>query len=222
VKAENTSSDTELADFAAQNDTGNTCSDREQMNTKQTNDRAEDIRQYEQLEEEIRQLNVRLTEAQDTVLRSRAEFENVKKRLFREKEQSIKFANESLLLSLLPFLDDLDRALQAHAEDDAGLYKGVELIKKKFLDTLYSQWHVKEILTVGKKFDPTLHEAIAVEESQDVTETIVIEEYQRGYIYYDRVLRTAKVKVRRLVPGVHTQALTEENNKHQPSGGKHE
>ncbi|MBM4332416.1 MAG: nucleotide exchange factor GrpE [Deltaproteobacteria bacterium] len=135
------------------------------------------------------------TENLDKWLRLRAEFENFKKRMQKEKSDLMKFSNESLLTAMLPALDNLARAVNhgKQAEENASLLEGVEIIHNQFLSIL-ERFGVKVIQAVGEIFDPAMHEAIAQEESNQEPNR-VLAEVERGYRFHDRLLRPAKVIV---------------------------
>jgi molecular chaperone GrpE len=125
--------------------------------------------------------------------RAQADFSNYKRRADQEKEELGKFANSGLILSLLPFLDDLERALGSVSPElaDVSWVDGVKLIERKFLTALERQG-VSVIKTLGEHFDPRLHEAIKEDTGE---EGMIIGEVQRGYKLNDRVLRPSKVIV---------------------------
>jgi molecular chaperone GrpE len=132
----------------------------------------------------------------DRYLRERAELENVKKRLQREKTDAIRFANESLLRDLLPVLDNLERAI-SHAElggNGQSVVEGVQLILKAALDIL-ERHGVKRIEAVGQPFDPSQHEAVAQVPDPDRPSNQVVDQYLPGYRLHDRLLRPAQVSV---------------------------
>jgi molecular chaperone GrpE len=135
---------------------------------------------------------------QDRLLRLQAEYENFKKRTARERVEFLKFSNESLLLEVLPVLDNLDRALaSARAEASfASLVSGVEMIVRLFRSTL-EKYGVKPMEAVGQPFDPSLHQAVAQLKSSDGLENHVVDEIQKGYFLEGRVLRAAMVRVSR-------------------------
>lgn len=147
-----------------------------------------------QLEEEIKELG-------DQLLRKAAEFENFRKRILREKEDSIRYANAALLNDVLPVIDDFERAIQSAADskDFDAFHTGVSMIEKQMVSMLERNWGLKRFSANGEPFDPEKHEAIAVEESDQHETEIVLEDYQKGYLLHDRVLRPAKVKVARPV-----------------------
>jgi molecular chaperone GrpE len=131
----------------------------------------------------------------DRLLRKTAEFENYRKRVDRERRELAQYAAGDLLESLLPIVDDFDRALQVEAGPDAEAYRqGIELIYKHLQDLL-TRRGVTPVETVGQTFDPHVHQAITYEASLGRAEGEVIEEVRRGYKLGDRLLRPAMVKV---------------------------
>ncbi len=136
-------------------------------------------------------------ESLDKMLRNQADLENTRKRLEREKQDFVKFANEGLILSLLNVLDDLERTVdlaESAKEDLSAFVKGVEMILAHLYELLKDHG-VKPIDAEGKIFDPNFHEALMQVESKELPEHTIIEVLQKGYLIHGRVLRTAKVKV---------------------------
>jgi len=137
-------------------------------------------------------------EAQETFARYQrlaADFENYKRRTRQELADRTQYANEELVRKLLPILDNFRRALE-HAPEgiDRNWFNGIKLVARQFEDTLQAQG-VSQIPSVGEKFDPAQHEAIASEETDEHEEGTVVEELQPGYRLHDRVLRPTLVKV---------------------------
>ncbi|HTY44435.1 MAG TPA: nucleotide exchange factor GrpE [Patescibacteria group bacterium] len=133
----------------------------------------------------------------DKLLRTQAEFENVRKRLERDKQDFVRFANEGMIVDLLNVLDDLERTVELAGgqQTDLGAFlKGIEMILAHLYDLL-KDYGVKPIETEGKLFDPHYHEALMQVEHKDLPEHTIVEELQKGYLLHDRVIRTAKVKV---------------------------
>jgi molecular chaperone GrpE len=129
----------------------------------------------------------------DRLLRKTAEFDNYRKRTDRERQQLSEAAAADLLQELLPLVDDMERALQAEGSD-AVIRKGVELIHKQLLDILRKRG-VRPIEALGADFDPHYHLAVAHDAADGRREGEVIEEFRRGYMLGDRLLRPAMVKV---------------------------
>jgi molecular chaperone GrpE len=135
--------------------------------------------------------------------RAQADLINYKRRIEQEKEETIKFANSALILSILPVLDDLERALNSALPEQAepGWLEGVRLIERKMKASLEAQG-LSQIEALGGKFDPHLHEAVRQDKGE---EGVIIEEVQKGYKFHDRVVRASRVVV--------GNGETEENNR---------
>jgi molecular chaperone GrpE len=146
-------------------------------------------------------LKDKLAEANDQYLRKAAEFENFRKRMNREKQEAIDFANQTLLLDLIPIIDDLDRAIKSAentgstSPEFTSLYEGIGMIEKRLVSQLENKWGLKRFDSAGEPFDPTRHEAIMMEKSAEISEPLVAEDFIKGYLLKDRVIRSAKVKV---------------------------
>lgn len=132
----------------------------------------------------------------DRYLRAVAELDNAKKRAQREREEYVRFANESLLRELLPALDNMDRAVRAgrDAREAPGLLAGVELIRREILRIL-EKFGLTTFTAVGQSFDPERHEAVMRVETTEHPEMTVLEETLPGYLLNGRVLRPAMVTV---------------------------
>ncbi len=137
-----------------------------------------------------------ISELKDRLLRLGAEFENFKKRMEREKEEYMKYALESFAKELLPFLDNLERAIQTAREnpDTDKILEGLELTLSGYFNTL-EKFGLKQFVAEGKRFDPNFHEALGVEEHDGVEENTVIKELLKGYTLHERVIRPALVVV---------------------------
>ncbi|MBC8317193.1 MAG: nucleotide exchange factor GrpE [Desulfobulbaceae bacterium] len=135
-------------------------------------------------------------EAKDRLLRLAAEFENFKKRLERERSLALKYAEESIIKELLPAVDNLERAIDQGKENHSveDLLAGVELTYRGIVTTL-AKFEVAPMICVGAPFDPNHHEALAMEESDEMDPNSVLKEFQKGYTYKDRLIRPAKVVV---------------------------
>ena len=147
----------------------------------------------------------------DRFVRQTAELDNFKKRVSREREDGIRFANEVLIKDLLPIVDNLERAV-AHASGGGNgkpLVEGVEMVLKGFLDVL-SKHGVSQIVALGQSFDPGKHEAMAQLDSESHAPNSVIDEHQRGYFYRERLLRPALVTIAK---GIKTNEKKNEPNK---------
>src|SRR5437667_3268344 len=141
-------------------------------------------------------LQADLDRFRDLAMRSRADFENYKKRSAREKEEAVKYANTSLLETLVSIADSFELGLEAaRGEGETSpIYSGMNLVLKQLQDFL-AENGLRPIDAVGQKFDPNLHEAIAHEPSSEVPEGVVIRQTRRGYRFKDRLLRPSAVVV---------------------------
>ncbi|MFH1678649.1 MAG: nucleotide exchange factor GrpE [Candidatus Omnitrophota bacterium] len=149
--------------------------------------------EYNQLRQEAEKSKENL----ERVLRLQADFDNVRKRLEREKQEFVRFANEELIVELLNVVDDLERALelaQTKHEDFSAFLKGVEMILAHLYDLL-KKHGLAPIEAKEKMFDPNYHEALLKLETDDFPEDTVVEELQKGYLLNGRLIRTTKVKV---------------------------
>lgn len=134
----------------------------------------------------------------DQLLRTTADFDNFKKRAARERQEAIKFANESLMQKLIPTLDNFDMAIAAatNAKDGAAqsLQTGVNMILSQLRQAL-TEAGLEEIDATGKPFDPNFHEAVSQQETTDAPEGQVLQQLRKGYKLRDRLLRPATVIV---------------------------
>src|SRR6267142_6960477 len=141
-------------------------------------------------------LAAELEKYKDAALRARADLDNFRKRVAREKEDAIRYANNSLLESLLPILDNFELGLDAakNSSDAAGIIQGLEMVRKQLEDFL-SDHGVEIVNAVGIPFDPNLHEAVAHEPNPDVAEGAVARQLRKGFKLKDRLIRPASVIV---------------------------
>jgi molecular chaperone GrpE len=144
-------------------------------------------------EGEVQKLKAERDTLLDRLARAQAEFENARRRAAKEQQDFRDFATVDAIKSLLPVIDSFERALQAKSE--AGDFRtGVELIYKQLQDVL-AKMGVRPIAAKGEQFDPHVHEAIEMVERPDAADHEVLEEWQRGYKFKDRLLRPAMVRV---------------------------
>jgi len=132
----------------------------------------------------------------EQILRLKADFENSKKRLEREKQDSIRYANEKLLSEVLPIMDDLDRAMASLKEghDPEQVAKGLKLAQEE-LHKVLERHGVTAVKGLGEDFDPNLHEAVGVVETAEEKEGTVVDEVQRGYLLNGRLIRPSRVRI---------------------------
>lgn len=155
---------------------------------------AEEAREEAAIEADLESALAEQERLRDQLLRARAEFDNYRKRTSRHYDELRKSAAESVLLDLLPVMDNLELAL-AHAGDDTSpLKEGVELVAKQFADVL-QRHNVRPIPAVGERFNPEIHEAISRVPSEEHPEDTIVQEFQKGYLLGDKVLRASKVVV---------------------------
>jgi molecular chaperone GrpE len=153
----------------------------------------------DELSDNLETLKQNVEKERDRFLRLSAEFENYKKRMTRQMDDFRKYANESLLKDLLTVVDNLERAIQTSEKEvtestQVCVVEGVEMTLTEVLKIL-KKGHVTPVEAMGKAFDPAFHEAVMQEESEEHPENTVINEFQKGYLIHDRLLRPAMVVV---------------------------
>ena len=156
-------------------------------------------KEIEELKKKLEEKEKEAKEHYDRLLRMAADLENYKKRAVKEREEWTKFANEDLMKAILPFIDNLERAIN-HAEkvvDTGVMIEGIRLTLQQILQTL-NRFGLAPFESVGKPFDPARHEAMLVVESDQHEPNQVVEEFQKGYLLNDRLLRPATVSVSKL------------------------
>lgn len=162
---------------------------------KETEEKVVSIPETEYLK--LKQEAVQAKEYWDKILRLQADFENTRRRLDKDRQEFIKYANEGIILELLNILDDLERTVElaeSEKKDFAVFLKGVEMILAHLYELLKENG-IKPIEAEGRIFDPHFHEALMQVENKELPEHTVVQELQKGYLLNDRVIRTAKVKV---------------------------
>jgi len=169
----------------------------DQNNDSNKEGKAETVDPLKEMEEKLESMGQEVKENYDRFLRVSAEFENYKKRAAREMNDFWKFANESFVKAMLPVVDNLDRAIESSSNDkqaDTSMLEGVDMILKEILK-IFEQFNVKPFESLGKTFDPSLHQAVMQEETEVYPENSVVNELQKGYMMHDRLLRPAMVVV---------------------------
>jgi len=144
-------------------------------------------------EAELQKVKAERDSLLDRLARAQAEFENARRRAAKEQQDFRDFATVDAIKSLLPVIDSFERALQTKSEP-GDFRSGVELIYKQLQDVL-TKLGVRPIAAKGEQFNPHVHEAIEMVETPDAADHEVLEEWQRGYKFKDRLLRPAMVKV---------------------------
>ncbi|MCX5657449.1 MAG: nucleotide exchange factor GrpE [Candidatus Omnitrophica bacterium] len=136
------------------------------------------------------------SEYQDKLLRLRAEFDNARKRMQKERDELTRFASQELIMEILPVVDDFDRLMDGIKDIQANgaVLEGIKMIQKRIHEVLIKNGLVK-METVGEKFDPAKHEALLTVETDEYPEGTIIEEARSGYLLHDKILRHAVVTV---------------------------
>ena len=160
------------------------------------NKKKKEDKEIEELKKKLEEKEKEAKENYDRLLRTAADFENYKKRAAKEKEDWTKFAIEDLIKAILPFIDNLERTVN-HAQkvkDTGVLIEGARLTLQQLLQAL-NKFGLSSFESVGKPFDPAVHEAMLVVETDKHEPNQVVEEFQKGYLLNDRLLRPATVSV---------------------------
>jgi len=154
------------------------------------------INEIELLKKKLQEAEVKCDEYLDMLKRVAAEYDNFKKRTQKEKEQISKDVTCDVVASFIPVADNLERALEAAEKngDSKAIKEGIEMVYKQFKDILKSL-DVSEIDSLGKKFDPNLHNAVMHVQDEKFGESEIVEVFQKGYILKDKVIRHSMVKV---------------------------
>lgn len=149
-----------------------------------------------ELLEKIKELKEESTKNFDLYLRSQADIENIKKRNKKDKDDWIRYSNETLIKEMLPVIDNLEKAI-SHSQNENSfdaLKEGVKLTLKGFIDTLVKSG-LEEVKAQGEPFDPSYHQAVSQQEDNNVGVGVILEELQRGYTLNERLIRPAMVVV---------------------------
>ncbi|HZJ86595.1 MAG TPA: nucleotide exchange factor GrpE [Erysipelothrix sp.] len=178
-------------------ETLNTIVDEEVEVTEEENEETveEELDEVALLQKENEALKEEVVKLKNDYFKAYADAENIRKRQQRDYELSMKYRIQTFAHDILPAIDNLERALaQEKSEETASYREGVEMIYEQVLSALKAEG-VEPIKALGKKFDPNIHQALQTEEVKGKKKDIVLEEYQKGYMIKDRVLRASLVKV---------------------------
>ncbi|MDO5569659.1 MAG: nucleotide exchange factor GrpE [bacterium] len=148
--------------------------------------------------DEIILLGNRIKELEEKLVRNQAELQNYKRRREEETSRIMKYANEDLILDILPILDTFERAVMMdddNLEDEVSKFLEGFIMIYNNLKNVLIKFEVKEIEALNEEFDPTYHQAVVTEKKEDTPSGMVIEVMQKGYIYKDKVIRPVMVKV---------------------------
>ncbi|WP_102274509.1 nucleotide exchange factor GrpE [Cytobacillus massiliigabonensis] len=152
--------------------------------------------QLKEAQEKTAELEAKLEEAENRYYRLQADFENSRRRARLDLEASEKYRAQSLITNLLPAIDNFERALQMEADGEQAksILQGMEMVYRSLLEALKNEG-AEPIEAVGKEFDPHVHQAVMQVEEEGFDSNHVVEEFQKGYILKDRVIRPSMVKV---------------------------
>jgi molecular chaperone GrpE len=162
----------------------------------EASENTEEMPAQDPMEQKVAELEGKLDEADNRYLRLQADFDNFRRRSRIELEASAKYRAQSIISDLLPAIDNLERALKMDVDNEQAksLKQGVEMVYRSLIDALKNEG-VEVIEAVGKEFDPHLHQAVMQAEDENFGPNIVVEEFQKGYMLKDRIIRPAMVKV---------------------------
>ncbi|MBO9129586.1 nucleotide exchange factor GrpE [Bacillus sp. 165] len=148
------------------------------------------------LQEKVTELEGKLAETENRLLRLQADFDNYRRRTLLDREAAEKYRAQSLVLDILPALDNFERAVKMEAKDEqtSSILQGMEMVHRQLLEALTKEG-VEVIEAVGKPFDPYQHQAVMQVEDSEFETNTVVEEFQKGYKLKDRVIRPSMVKV---------------------------
>nr|WP_322107587.1 nucleotide exchange factor GrpE [Cytobacillus dafuensis] len=164
-----------------------------------SNDKPEEVSLEEQLKEALNksaELEAKLADAENRYIRLQADFDNSRRRARLDIEASEKYRAQKLISDLLPAIDNFERALQMETDSEQvkSVLQGMEMVYRSLLEALKNEG-AEQIESVGKEFDPHIHQAVMQVEVEGFESNTVVEEFQKGYILKDRVIRPAMVKV---------------------------
>ena len=146
------------------------------------------------LKEDIKKLKKEIEDLNNKNIRLLAEFDNFKKRNLEERRKILQYDGESLIVGVLPVLDDLDRTLSIkELKKLKNVYSGIKMIKDK-INKVLDEKGIKSYESVGEEFDTNFHEALMMKKSKKKS-GLILEEFEKGYLYHDKVIRHAKVIV---------------------------
>ncbi len=163
------------------------------MSTDKADITTPDVTSKDPVEQDVSALIAERDDLKDRLLRSQAEFQNLRKRTERERVELFEYASMEAVRVLLPILDDFERAMKTESSDKEYV-AGIELIYNRFYETL-KKLGLEPIESLGKPFDPQIHHAVDMVETAEQPDHTVLDEFQRGYNFKGRMLRPAMVKV---------------------------
>ena len=167
--------------------------DKEEINDKTKEEQNKKADEIIELKKQIESQKVQIDETEDRLKRVAAEFDNYKKRNTKERDSMYNSLVADIIANFLPVIDNLEKAVETETKDEE-YKKGIELVLKQFKDVLAARG-VTEIETVGKTFDPELHEAVSSVQDDTKGEKEIVQEYRKGYMIGNRVIRHSMVIV---------------------------
>jgi molecular chaperone GrpE len=159
-------------------------------------DKSDDKKSKQRLGDELEKARAEAKELHERYLRSAADLENFKKRMLKEVDENRKYANEELIKAMIPTIDNLERAI-THSEgsaDQDALLEGIRMVYRQFTDTL-AKFGVEQIASLGKPFDPNLHQALMQVKTNQSPPNTVVTEVTKGYLLNGRLIRPSMVGV---------------------------
>tara|TARA_Y100000588_G_C14159168_1_gene884037 strand:- start:354 stop:842 length:489 start_codon:yes stop_codon:yes gene_type:complete len=145
------------------------------------------------LKDKIKDLELLIDKSKEKNILLLAEFDNYKKRIIQERKDNSKYEGSNIFVKVIPVLDDIDRVLDSKLTKDKAVLDGINLIKSKFISIL-NDFGVSSYNSLKKEFNPDFHEAIMMKKTKGKS-NIILEEYEKGYMQHDKVIRYAKVIV---------------------------
>jgi len=146
--------------------------------------------------EEVEAMNKKINDSKELYLRAQAELINYRKRKDEETSRTLKYCNENLVSEILPVIDNFERALSSKSSDQK-LLDGINMVYGS-LKNILIKYGLEEIDSLDKPFDPSYHQAVTTDNVEDKDDNIVLEVLQKGYMFKDKVLRPAMVKVNKI------------------------
>lgn len=160
------------------------------------NEGVSEEKEMSEVEAKLAELEAKLEEKENRYLRLQADFDNSRRRAKLDLEAAQKYRAQSLINDLLPVLDNFERALKLETDNEEvkSLLQGMEMVQRGLMDALRKEG-AEPIDAVGKEFDPNFHQAVMQVSEEGFESNIVVEEFQKGYVLKDRVIRPSMVKV---------------------------
>lgn len=168
--------------------------DKEEKEPKENNEKKELKSKLKEFKKKLEESDAKKEEYKDLYQRLAAEFDNYKRRTQKEKEAIYVDSVADTIKTILPIIDNFERALATETDNAKSIKEGMEMIYRQLQDAIKKQG-VEEIKSVGEKFDPTIHNAVMHGEDEEQDENVVVEEFQKGYKIKDKVIRHSMVKV---------------------------